>query len=43
MGVIVDVYLVFGLTVSDSNTEINHLRTERMSKSTAIFRVEAAD
>ena len=42
MGVIVVVCAAFGLTVSDTKTEIICLRAKRMSESIAIFSVEAA-
>ena len=43
MGVIVVVRAAFGPTVSEAKTEIMCLRTKEMPKSTATFRVEAAD
>ena len=42
MGVTVVVCAAFGLTVSESKTEIIRLRTEGMSESTAIFSAETA-
>ena len=42
MGVIVVVYAVFGLTVSEAKTEITCLRAKGMPESTAIFSLEAA-
>ena len=42
MGVIVVVCVAFGLTVSESKTEIMCLRAKGMPESTATFRVEAA-
>ena len=42
MGVIVVVCAVFGLTVSEAETEIMCLRAKRMPESIAIFSVEAA-
>ena len=42
MGVIVVVCAAFGLTVSETKTEIMCLRTKEMSESTAISSVEAA-
>ena len=43
MGVMVVVYTVFGLTISEAKTEIMCLRTKGMPESTAIFSVEEAD
>ena len=42
MGVIVVVCTAFGLTVSETKTEIMCLRANEMPESTAIFSVEAA-
>ena len=42
MGVIVVVCAAFGLTVSETKTEIMFLRAKGMSESTAIFSLEAA-
>ena len=42
MGVIVDVRATFGLTVSETKTEITCLRAKGMPDSTAILSVEAA-
>ena len=42
MGVIVVACAAFGLTVSETKTEIMCLRAKRMPESTAIFSVEAA-
>ena len=43
MEVIVVVCAAFGLTVSETKTEITRLRTKGMPESIAIFSVEAAD